>query len=197
MSHGLIRLQPESLTLSGLPIYVARIPAAPFPRAPFSFSLGLRMKLLLTVLALISVGSVAADCPKAADWARAFYSENYSFYADPSDRVLQLTTPEFGALLKREWEYSKGEIGHLDYDPWLGGQDGEISKPVRFSVETESPDTAIVSMSYPFVLDSKHPPERHTVHLILRKREHECWQLQDFITPRGDSLSYVYSLPQP
>jgi len=35
------------------------------------------------------------------------------------------------------------------------------------------------------------------VHLVLRKREHECLQLQDFITPRGDSLSYVYSLPQP
>jgi len=153
--------------------------------------------LLLAVLALITAGPVAADCPKAADWARAFYSEHYSFYADPSDRVLQFTTPEFGALLKREWEYSNGEIGHLDYDPWLGGQDGEIGKPVRFSVETESPDTAIVSMSYPFVLDSKHPPERHTVHLVLRKREHECWQLQDFITPRGDSLSYVYSLPQP
>jgi len=115
------------------------------------------MKLLLAVLALISAGPVAADCPKAADWARAFYSEHYSFYADPSDRVLQFTTPEFGALLKREWEYSNGEIGHLDYDPWLGGQDGEIGKPVRFSVETESPDTAIVSMSYPFVLDSKHP----------------------------------------
>ena len=87
------------------------------------------MKLLLTVLALISAGPVAADCPKAADWARAFYSEHYSFYADPSDRVLQFTTPEFGALLKREWAYSKGEVGHLDYDPWLGGQDGEIGKP--------------------------------------------------------------------
>jgi hypothetical protein len=36
MSHGLIRLQPESLTLSGRPIHVARVPAAPFPRAPFS-----------------------------------------------------------------------------------------------------------------------------------------------------------------
>src|SRR6266576_6953009 len=78
---------------------------------------------------------------------------------------------------------------------WRPGR--RIGKPVRFSVETESPDTAIVSMSYPFVLDSKHPPERHTVHLVLRKREHECWQLQDFITPRGDSRSYVYSLPQP
>jgi len=35
MSHRLIRLQPESLTLSGLPIYVARFPAAPFPQGPF------------------------------------------------------------------------------------------------------------------------------------------------------------------
>src|SRR5439155_20017472 len=41
VSHRLIRLHPRSLTLSGLPIHVARIPAAPFPRAPFSFSLGL------------------------------------------------------------------------------------------------------------------------------------------------------------
>jgi hypothetical protein len=156
-----------------------------------------RMKLLLAVLALTSVRLAAADCPKAADWARTFFSEHYSFYADPSDRVLQVTTTEFGALLKREWEYSKGEIGHLDNDPGLGGQDGKSGKPVRFSVETESPDLAIVSMSYPFVLDSKHSSERHTVHLVLRKREHECWQLQDFITPRGDSLCYVYSLPQP
>ena len=59
--------------------------------------------------------------------------------------------------------FKGGAIGRLDYDPQLGGQDGEIGKPVRFSVETESPDTAIVSMSYPFVLDSKHAPERHTV----------------------------------
>ena len=176
------------------------LPFRPFDalaRRRSAFSSGLGMKLLLAVLALISAGSVAADCPKAADWARAFYTEHYSFFTDSSDGVLQLATPEFGALLKREWEYSNGEIGHLDYDPWLGAQDGEIGKPVRFSVEMESPETAIVAMSYPFVLDSKHRPERRTVHLVLRKREHECWQLQDFITPRGDSLAYLYSLPQP
>ena len=126
-------------------------------------SLGMRMKLLLVVLALITAGPAAADCPKAADWARAFYSDHYSFYADAPDPILQLTTPELGELLKKEWAYSKGEVGHLDYDPWLGAQDGEIGKPIRFSVETESPDTAVVSMSYPFVLDAKHPPERHTV----------------------------------
>ena len=155
------------------------------------------MKLLLAVLALISAGPAAADCPKAADWARAFYSEHYFFYAGAPDPILQFTTPEFGALLKKEWAYSKGEVGHIDYDPWLGAQDGEIGKPVRFSVETESPDIAVVSMSYPYVLDSKHPPEPHTAHLVLRKREHECWHLHDFITPLGESLSYVYSAAQP
>ncbi len=159
--------------------------------------LGLRMKLLLAVLALISAGPAAADCPKAADWARAFYSEHYSFYAGAPDPILEFTTPEFGALLKKEWAYSKGEVGHIDYDPWLGAQDGEIGKPVRFSVETESPNMAVVSMSYPFVLDPKRPPERHTAHLVLRKREHECWHLHDFITPLGESLSYVYSAAQP
>ena len=154
------------------------------------------MKLILAVLALISAGSAAADCPKAADWARAFYSEHYLFFADAPDPILQLTTPEFGALLKKEWAYANGEVGHLDYDPWLGAQDGEIGKPVRFSVETQSPDTAVVAMSYPFVLDPKRP-QQHTVHLVLRKREHECWRLTDFITPKGESLSYLYSAAEP
>gem|GEM_PF-808382 len=162
-----------------------------------SFSLGLRMKILWVALALISVGLAAADCPKPADWARSFYSEHYSFYADAPDPILQFTTPEFGALLKKEWAYSKGEVGHMDYDPWLGAQDGKIGKPVRFSVETESPDTVVISMSYPYVLDPKRPPERHTVHLVLRKREQDCWHLQDFITPKGESLSYVYSATEP
>ena len=156
-----------------------------------------RMKLFLAVLALISAGASAADCPKAADWARAFYSEHYFFYSGAPDPILQSTTPEFGALLKKEWAYSKGEVGHFDYDPWLGAQDGEIGKPVRFSVETESSDMAIVAMSYPYVLDPKRPPERHIVHLVLHKRERECWQLHDFITALGESLSYVYSATEP
>ena len=78
------------------------------------------MKLLLAILTLISADvAAAAECPKAADWARAFYYEHYSFYADASDSILQFITPEFAALLKREWAYSNGEIGHLDYDPGL------------------------------------------------------------------------------
>ena len=85
----------------------------------------------------------------------------------------------------------------MDCDPWLGVQEGEIGKPVRFSVESESPDTAGVAMSYPFVLDPKRPSELHTAHLVIRKQEHECWHLHDFITPLGESLSYVYSATEP
>src|SRR2546427_11636067 len=67
------------------------------------------MKLLLAVLALISAGPAAADCPKAADWARAFYAEHYFFYAGAPDPILQFTPPEFGTLLKKERAYSQGE----------------------------------------------------------------------------------------
>ena len=52
------------------------------------------MRLLLALLALISAGPVAADCPKAADWARAFYSEHYLFYGGAPDPILQFTTPD-------------------------------------------------------------------------------------------------------
>jgi len=72
------------------------------------------MKLLLAVLALISAGPAAADCPKAADWARSFYTEHYFFYAGAPDPILQFTTPEFGALLKKEWAYSKGVLVDAD-----------------------------------------------------------------------------------
>jgi len=96
--------------------------------------------MLLALLAVTGAGLAAADCPKAADWARAFYSEHYSFYADAPDPVLQFT-----------------EVGQVDYDPWLGARDGKIGRPVRFSVGTGSSDMAIVSMSYPFVLDPQAP----------------------------------------
>ena len=90
------------------------------------------MKLLLAVLALISAGPVPADCPKAVDWARAFYSEHYSFYADPSDRVLQFTTPEFGALLREgmgifEWRDRASGLRPLAWRPgWRNWQAGSL-----------------------------------------------------------------------
>src|SRR6266446_45409 len=36
ISHRLMNLLPRNFTLAGLPIYVARFPAAPFPLAPLN-----------------------------------------------------------------------------------------------------------------------------------------------------------------
>ncbi|MDB6063036.1 MAG: hypothetical protein JWM78_3139 [Verrucomicrobiaceae bacterium] len=155
------------------------------------------MKFGFNLVILLFVGKVFAGCAEPTDWARAFYSANYSFYSAAPDSVLSVTTPEFGALLKKEWAYSQGEVGHLQYNPWLGAQDGDIGKPVHFAIETETSSLAVVSMSYPFVLAPSHPAKPHTAHLILHKAGHACWRLHDFITPLGDSLSYVYSAGQP
>jgi hypothetical protein len=83
----------------------------------------------LAVLALISAGPVAADCPKAADWVRAFYSEHYSFYADPSDRVLQFTTQEFGALLKRDGNIRMERSGIWITTPGLEARTEKLASP--------------------------------------------------------------------
>lgn len=155
------------------------------------------MKLLAGLLMLLCAGSAAADCAAPADWARTFYSKHYLFYSGDPAPVLKLTTAGFGAYLKKEWEWTKGEVGSFDYDPWLGAQDGKIGKPVRFSIEKETPDAADVLMSYPFVLEPKRPSKPHTVHLALRKSAHGCWQLNDFVTPLGESLSQLYSAGQP
>ena len=85
MSHRLIRLQPGSLTLSGRPIHVARSPAAPFPRAPFSFSLDGMSELL--------AGKVQAGFGDASRWLKllnAAYSEKLGIFVFPGSLNIAL-----------------------------------------------------------------------------------------------------------
>jgi hypothetical protein len=151
------------------------------------------MRIVAVVAALAFSAHANAACSQPTDWAQAFYAKHYRFYVADSNIDPNLLTPEFAALLKKEWAFSKGEVGHLDYDPWLGAQDGEIGKPVRFSKESGDPDIAVVAMSYLFALEPGRPTPPHAVHLVLRKKSNECWRLHDLITPLGESLSHVYS----
>ena len=149
----------------------------------------------LAIFSVLLLPAVAwGACPDAAVWAESFYRSHYSFYVGaPSSATLSKTTEKFGSLLKREADFSGGAVGHLDYDPWLGAQDGDIEK-LLFQVESASGDLVVVSMQYTFSLNGTSIRERHTVHLVLSK-EIGCWRLKDFVTPRGESLSYVYSQP--
>ena len=52
----------------------------------------------------------------------------------------------------------QGEVGRLDYDPWLGAQDGDIAEPIAFEAESVQEDAAVVAMRYAFVLDPAPRP---------------------------------------
>lgn len=134
-----------------------------------------------------------ADCPAPEQWARSFQQTHADFYWKPERHDPSLYTPGLDAALRREWAYAKGEVGHLDYDPWLGAQDGDMADTPVFETESTLEDTAIVAMRYAFVLDPAGPRTPQVVHLILKRQAPQCWRLDDFITPRGESLRRVYA----
>lgn len=149
--------------------------------------------MLLGVFLLLPLTAVAA-CPAPADWARRFHAAHAGFHVGtPSPALLAQITAPLGALLMREADYAGGEVGHLDHDPWLGAQDGEVRAPA-FAVESIVDDAAVVSMRYRHALDGRRASTPRAAHLVLRRQD-GCWRLHDLLTPRGDSLSQLYAQP--
>lgn len=155
-----------------------------------------RMKRLLPLVFSFLAWPAHAACTAPAEWARTFQQAHADFHAAPDRHDPSLFTPAFDAALRREWAYAQGEVGHLDYEPWLGAQDGEIGGTPVFETESELRDTAIVAMRYPFVLEPGGPRTQQVVHLVLKREASPCWRLDDFITPLGDSLQRLYAAPQ-
>lgn len=143
-------------------------------------------------LATYSTASWAGSCAPPSQWAAQFYSAHRAFYTAPPKSLSGVVTPEFQALLLKDWTSSSqhSEIGALGYEPWSGAQDGDIGQPT-IQTEMESDDLSIVSMSFPFRLNGSET--RSVAHLVLSKAAGQCWKLQDFLTPLGESLSYLYS----
>ena len=160
------------------------------------------MRYLLGIL--LTLGSITGhaenQCESPTVVAEHFFRKGYNFYYDGV--ALNSLTPEFRAIVEAELKCSeKNGLCNLDYDPWTGAQDGEVGKPVRFVLESRvtivsPPDIAIVAMKFPFVMGPKRSWPL-TTHLILRKDKETCWLIHDFITPLGESLSYVLSRPEP
>lgn len=146
---------------------------------------------------MASVATVVyAECGSPEDVVGQFYSQHYSFYYSEPETLKSLVTSEFLSALDRKWRCSG--ICYIDYDPWLGAQDGDIYEPVVFEIESqiaiiENLDIAIVAMKYVYMILPPYGREIHVVHLVLRKSQDGCWLLHDFITPLGESLSYLFS----
>jgi hypothetical protein len=152
----------------------------------------------LSLLFLLMAQPALAACPAPDAWAKQFLDKHYEFFSVSPAGLRDLVTAEFYEFLEGDWRSSSKhqEVGALGYDPWLGAQDGEMGNQVSFAVENLGEETAMVAVVYPFAIESSKSIQR-VAHLVLQRSEKECWRLNDFITPLGESLAHLYSSARP
>lgn len=146
------------------------------------------MRSLIAALLLAACADAAAQSctPYPETFAQGFYRSSYSFFNESPDQLGTQVSPPLLQLLReqRDCVERHGRCG-LRYDPWLGAQDGSIAPPLRFERESQEGDRAVVAMRY-----AGADGQARTVRLKLRRRVTSgCWQLEDLVTPLGDSVS--------
>lgn len=147
--------------------------------------------------AALPAAAAATACPPPAEWAARFHREHAGFTFEEDPAADALLSPELAARIAAERAYAQGEVGHLDYDPWLGAQDGGMAAAPAFVLEASTATTATVAMRYPFALEPHGPHTPHEVRLLLVHGPDHCWRLDDLVTPRGDSLSTLFATQEP
>lgn len=152
-------------------------------------------RILTAFLFTAAAGSAAAQSctPYPETFAQGFYRSSYSFFNESPEQVDGLVALPLLRQLRQQrdcWEKHAG-CG-LRYDPWLGAQDGSIAPPLRFERESQDGDRAVVAMHY-----AAGDGQARTVRLKLRRSAASgCWQLEDFVTPLGDSVSALLKAPR-
>ncbi|WP_374355662.1 hypothetical protein [Chitinimonas sp.] len=157
----------------------------------------MRTGLLIAAVSLSLCGTTVFACGdrEAISLASRLFAKHRLFYAQETPGLKKIVSPAFYQALKGHYRCGEKEGGicHLDYEPWLGAQDGEVGAPVKYAVTARSADGVSVSMSYAFVLEPGTPKKAQTVVLQLQKAaEPQCWLVDDLVTPIGDSLAKSY-----
>jgi hypothetical protein len=160
---------------------------------------GYTLNMTAAMLLAGAMGQAAADActPYPETFAQAFYRSAYSFYNAAPEQSGGWIAPMLLTRLQEEHAcvIRKGSC-RLHYDPWLGAQDGSVGHPLQFRRETEEGDRSSVSVSYPVTV--AEDPGPRTVTLKLRRSAASgCWQLEDFITARNESLAALLKGPLP
>lgn len=151
-------------------------------------------KILICLLALIPAGqalAAACDAETATAFAQRLYAKHYNFYSTGGPGLKTLVSPALYRALRNH--YRCEGVCHLDYEPWLGAQDGEIGPPVTFNANKVDKSGATVEMHYQFLIATTVPPKPQRVILRLKpSAPPQCWRLDDLVTPLGDSLRQSY-----
>lgn len=160
----------------------------------------MRKVAVLSLLLSSLPGQALAACEQAdpVAFARSFYERHRDFYFTETPQLDRVVTPALHRALRGHYRCAKKHgTCHLDYDPWLGAQDGEIDPPVAFSLALRREASAFVTMRYRYQIAAGQPVKHHQLGIQLRTAPApQCWQVDDLVTPLGDSLATRYLDPQ-
>lgn len=156
------------------------------------------MRYIFFLLMLLSTGLVSAqsiNCLSASETAKDFFNNNYNYaFADQLDSNL---SPDLMHLIQKEVLCKKqGQSCAIDWDPWIGGQDGEIISQPYFKVNTVSDFSANVTVvlkinnglrpdGSEFVFKNK------TIIILKRKSKNSCWEVYDHILKNNQSIRKI------
>lgn len=142
-----------------------------------------------------------ADCGHSdpGEFAQQFFYKHRSFYFKETPSLRFYVTPSLYRALQNHYRCAAAEgLCHLDYEPWLGAQDGEMAGNPKFSAKSVGPGRSTVTMAYRFEIEPGRPTKPHNVVLHLKAAPHPvCWQVSDLVTPLGHSLAKRYSSRMP
>lgn len=133
-------------------------------------------------------GGAVESAPSVA--AKHFFKRHYDFYYENPVRCEALITRRLFRALKHhydEFERTR-QISPLDFDPWTGSQDSEVSRPYSFTTLKAGDAEAVVRFEYAFPLG---PESRKTQAVFIkfqRSSPGAAWLVSDLIMPNNGSL---------
>ena len=109
----------------------------------------------VAVCALVLSTFALSNAAAAEVSARSFVEQIYKRYQGVGSKGVQLTakgaqayfTRSLAELLIRDQREAKGGIGRLDFDPFINGQDWDVTA-LRIQVDAKGPDRAVAVVNF-------------------------------------------------
>lgn len=153
-----------------------------------------KLILLFTVLTLPLIATSQIIClgKTPVEAAKNFYKKHANFYYENPKKQQNILSSTFATILQRDYDCATKEgICAQEADPWIGAQDGNINQP-QFSLQANNALQATVAMKYVFKIMPKQKGKPQSVTLKLTRHDTKsCWLIDDFIDPKGESLSQL------
>ena len=140
-----------------------------------------RLLLALVAFGVTALPAFAYDTPKALlEAVYAPYEKGDSFNWDNWDET-QFRSKELNELFAKDLKEADGEVGRIDFDPYVDGQDYQISD-LKFGDATITGDTAKVEVTF-----KNFEMEEDMVFTLVK--EADGWKIDD-VNSKGGADPY-------